>query len=129
MVEKIMFKEVQIPQSDKLDKNAPLRRWFQGEHAELILWESGDGEILRFRLVSRGLNPEETVTWGEDTGIHHGHIEPGTGAEVTGATPRWVNDFSLPAPQFVSYFQEERKSLPEEIGELVIGKLNCLKGR
>ena len=67
-----------------------VRRWFEGLHLDLIVWETPSGEMLRFRLVTRLLGNEiEGFYWDQKEGLRHGHL-PESHSESDWEALEWV---------------------------------------
>lgn len=96
-----------------------IRRWFEGLHLDLILWESNTGEMLKFRLLSRLLGDEiEGLAWTKKEGLRHGHL-PVSHSERDWENLSWVNEDRKPSPQFIAAWQKEGASLPPIIYNFV----------
>jgi hypothetical protein len=111
-----MMREIEIPQSEH---GNPVRRWFQGDHVEMVIWENPDGDILKIRVTSRGKHPEETLTWVSSLGhICHEHFEENP------SRSNWVSDSITGSYELFNYFKNEASTLPEMIRSFVLDKLN-----
>lgn len=63
----MVMSEIRIAPSE----HPVIRRWFEGDHLDLIIWETPFGDILRFRLLSRLLGKEiEGIYWDKTEGLH-----------------------------------------------------------
>jgi hypothetical protein len=89
-----------------------IRRWFEGEHLDLIIWETLAGDIMRWRLVTRELNDEvEGFYWTPKEGLKHGHL-PAAHNESDWAALKWVSEYRRPSKEFLRAWQQEGVSLP-----------------
>ena len=89
-----------------------LRRWFEGEHLDLLLWESEAGEILKFRLLGRQLGDEiEGYSWDKNEGLRHGHFAASNFKDYSSSV-KWQIDSQNPHPEFINAWKTESSSLP-----------------
>ncbi|MEY4617779.1 MAG: hypothetical protein RJB66_2739 [Pseudomonadota bacterium] len=96
-----------------------VRRWFEGEHLDLIVWETHFGDMLRFRLLARALGDEtEGLYWDKKVGLRHGHL-PSSLTEKDWETLGWVNENRAPSEAFLSAWRKEGASLPPLIFRFV----------
>lgn len=89
-----------------------IRRWFEGENLDLIVWETLAGEISRFRLLSRLITDEvEGFYWCKKDGLRHGHL-PLSHGESDWASLQWVSESRPPSKEFLQAWNNEGPSLP-----------------
>lgn len=103
-------------------EHAILRRWFEGDHLDLIIWENYSGEILRFRLMSRLLDEDEVegFFWSREGGLRHGHL-PSSHGEGDWAQLSWVNENRPPRSSFIHAWRQEGPSLPPMVYAFIEG--------
>lgn len=104
----MVMSEIRIAPSE----HPVVRRWFEGTHLDLIVWETPAGEMLRFRLLSRQIGDEvEGFYWDKQEGLRHGHL-PSTASEIDWAGLGWVSELRGPSIEFVQAWRSEGPTLP-----------------
>lgn len=89
-----------------------IRRWFEGEHLDLIVWENLSGELLRFRLLSRLIGSEiEGFYWCRKDGLRHGHL-PENHNENDWNNLHWVCESRPAGKEFLRAWKMEGPTLP-----------------
>jgi hypothetical protein len=102
----------------------PRRRWFHSEHADLIVWYTGNESIKGFQLCYDRLGNERALTWMQEKGFSHlkvddGEIEPLRAKR----TPILVADGVFDAKAVLERFLSMANNLPVEVATFVTNKL------
>jgi hypothetical protein len=92
-----------------------IRRWFEGDNLDLIVWENLDGDIVRFRLLSRPIAGEvEGFAWSSADTLRHGHLPEAHGEHDWGSL-QWVSESRPPSNKFIEAWTSEGSTLPSLI--------------
>ena len=102
----------------------PRRRWFSSRRCDLIVWYDTANKPAGFQFCYRKRNTEKALTWRAPSSFLHSGVDDGE--QRFGrykATPILVADGRFDGPTVVALFRDVSKEVPEDIAELVIGKL------
>jgi hypothetical protein len=107
----------------------PLRRWFQSDGEDLIMWVGADGAILGFQLCYDRLRAERALTWREGEGYSHMRVDDGEAiGKVRKSSPILLPDGAFDAQAMLAKFLEISAQLPAPIVDFVRGKIENYRG-
>src|SRR5271169_4068837 len=105
------------------------QRWFSDDYFDLIVWQGGDGNILRFELCYGKNKDEHAFVWNQEAG--HSHLKVDDGESVLGRykmSPIFIADGYFDSDNITAKFLEAGKDIDQKIAEFIYGKLkNCNK--
>ena len=112
--------------------NAPIRpvagdldrRWMSDEYFDLIVWYEPGQQIHGFQLCYDKQKHERALTWTHDRGFLHTVIDDGESAPTANRTPILTVEGVFPAQQVRREFVARSASLPAEIRELVLARID-----
>jgi hypothetical protein len=103
-----------------------LRRWFEGEHSELVVWYRPDAKTVEgFQILYRLQGRERALTWRAGGGFEHSQVESGTASPFKNLTPILLPNGSIPWPQVLAEFAEDSVALEPELRALVRERLEA----
>jgi hypothetical protein len=107
----------------------PLRRWFQSDSEDLVVWFGADGAILGFQLCYDRPHAERALTWREGEGYSHMRVDDGEAAgKVRKSSPILLPDGAFDVQAMLAKFAAISARLPAPIADFVRGKIdNCPK--
>ncbi|KAB2877458.1 hypothetical protein F9K33_16365 [bacterium] len=113
-----MFREIKkVAQK----KGEGIRRWFEDDYFDLIIWYNTDKTIRGFQLCYDRYGDEHALTWYSDLGYYHDKVHGGDGR--ANLTPVLVANGPFPGDSVLSEFTNSAYSLDKDIAQLVIDKL------
>ena len=112
--------------------NAPLtpvagdldRRWISDEYFDLIVWYEPDQQIHGFQLCYDKQAHECALTWTRERGFLHTAIDDGESKPTANRTPILTIQGVFPAQQVRGEFVARSESLPVEICQLVLARID-----
>ena len=103
-----------------------LRRWFEGEHYELVVWYQPDAVTIDgFQIIYYHEQKERALTWRAAEGFRHGRVDDGTGSPLKNLTPIVLPNGSIPWPLVRREFDENCAALEPGLREFVRARLEA----
>ena len=113
----------EIKTSKNKDKDF-LKRWFNDEIMDLIVWIDEKGSIAKFQLCYDKNFSEHALTWNKSAGFQHNKVDDGEGrAGKHKGSPILVPDGQFDTNIIADKFRNNSKSIDNEICEFVYEKL------
>jgi len=105
------------------DGNHGMRRWFQDEYFDLYLWQDASGASIGFQLCYDRTGKEGAVTWDEQRGFGHDHVDDGEQGRLVGMTPILRRDGAAPYFRIYNRFLAASTECPREVRDFVVARL------
>ena len=102
-----------------------LRRWFEGNLFELVVWYGADRTVEGFQILYRRNLAERALTWREGEGFAHSRVDNGTESPLKNLTPILLPNGSVPWPEVLREFDESSGSLEPELRAFVRQRLEA----
>lgn len=103
----------------------PRRRWFASKRCDLLVWYGQPTQPTGFQFCYTIGSEEKALTWKAPKTFSHLGVDDGEGRPYRyKCTPLLVADGTFDGPFVTELFQKEAQHLPEDITELVLGKLS-----
>jgi len=103
-----------------------LRRWFEGEHSELVVWYQPDAKTVEgFQILYQLQGRERALTWREGEGFEHSQVESDSGSPFKNLTPILLPNGTIPWPQVLAEFAEDSAALEPELRDFVRRRLEA----
>jgi len=100
-----------------------VRRWFEDEWCDLIVWMSPDGSVDGFQLCYDKPGIEHAVTWRRSTGAAHHRVDTGEPSPKHNLTPILLDDGAFPAGRVIGEFTARSGRIEEPVRSLVLERL------
>ncbi len=100
-----------------------LRRWFEGNLYELVVWYRPDRTVEGFQILYRLNIAERALTWRVDAGFRHSRVDDGTGSPFKNLSPLLLPNGEIPWPQVLRDFDASSGSLEPELRGFVRQRL------
>ncbi|PYN13023.1 MAG: hypothetical protein DME05_19975 [Candidatus Rokuibacteriota bacterium] len=94
------------------------------DYFDLIVWYEPNGRLLGFQLCYDKPRRERALTWTLIGGFVHSRIDSGEQKPTADRTPILMPDGSFPAEIVRREFLVRAAALPDEIGGLVLSKID-----
>jgi hypothetical protein len=102
-----------------------LRRWFEGNLYELVVWYRPDGTVEGFQILYRLKLAERALTWREGEGFNHSRVDHGTGSPLKNPSPILLPNGNIPWSQVLSDFDGNSGSLEPALRAFVRSRLEA----
>lgn len=102
-----------------------LRRWFEGNLFELVVWYRPDRTVEGFQILYRHKGRERALTWREGGGFSHSRVDNGTESPLKNLTPILLPNGSIPWPDVLREFDESSGTLEPDLRALVRQRLEA----
>jgi hypothetical protein len=99
------------------------RRWISDDYFDLIVWYNRKDVVHGFQLCYGKPQWERALTWMSHRGFSHTEVESGEELPTANRTPILVPDRSFPANKVRLEFQRRSAGLPNDLRDLVLGKI------
>lgn len=117
--------------SVKQHEGEPLRRWFEDDFFDLIVWyadgdsrnDDGNRNIYGFQLCYDKKGRERAVTWLETTGYSHEIIDSGQTSAWDVRSPVLSGAAAFPREHVIECFTERSAEIETHIARCVLQKL------
>lgn len=107
----------------------PIRRWFQDEYFDLIVWFTEDGKADGFQLCYDKKGKERSFTWKSSGTYCHDRIDDGESRPFRHkSAPIVVQDGLFDATDIGNRFLKASEQLPPELSSLVREAIGNYKG-
>ena len=100
------------------------RRWMSDDYFDLIVWYEPNGRLLGFQLCYDKPRRERALTWTLIGGFVYSRIDSGEQKPTADRTPILMPDGPFPAEIVRREFLVRAAALPDEIGGLVLSKID-----
>ncbi len=111
----------------KQEGGANLRRWFEGDGLELIVWYDRARAPEGFQLCYQADDQKErAITWRPGQGFSHALVKSGDSRPDKNMTPILVEDGAVPWDLVATRFAQQSAGLEPAVRDYV---LKALKGR
>jgi hypothetical protein len=107
----------------------PRRRWFTSNQFDLIVWLGDEGGFAGFELCYDRQHRERALVWRPASGFSHMAIDDGEARPGKHkATPVLVADGLFDVARVRADFARESTSLPKELADYVLARLDLYPG-
>ena len=101
------------------------RRWISDDYFDLVLWYEADREqVYGFQLCYGKPLDERALTWICERGFTHQAIDSGEASPMSNRTPVLTAGSTFPAEQVRAEFEARSASLPEELRQFILSKID-----
>jgi hypothetical protein len=102
------------------------RRWFEGEHSELVVWYRPDAQTVEgFQILYRLQGHERALTWREGEGFDHSQVDSGSASPFKNLTPILLPNGAIPWAQVRADFATDSAALEPELRDFVRQRLEA----
>ena len=115
-----MFSEIR---NVRQERGAGLRRWFESDGLDLVVWREKGGQLTGFQLCYDFGRGEHTLTWRPEKGFAHSAVDEGDASPLKNLTPVLVPDGAVPWAELTAQFAQRSASLEPELQQLISARL------
>jgi hypothetical protein len=107
----------------KQEPAAGMRRWFESDGLDLVVWFDDAGAIAGFQICYDFGRGEHALTWRRNEGCFHHAIDAGDSSPLKNETPILVPDGAVPWTELREAFRDRSPTLDPALRQLVSEKL------
>ena len=115
-----MFTEIR---NVRQERGAGLRRWFESDGLDLVVWQDAAGGLAGFQLCYQSGEIERALTWRPGVGFAHSAVDEGDASPLKNLTPVLTPDGAVPWADIAAQFAERSGSLEPELQQLISARL------
>jgi hypothetical protein len=102
-----------------------LRRWFEDNLYELVVWYRPEGSVLGFQIHYHLKQSERALTWREGEGFTHSRVDSGTGSPLKNLVPILLPNGSIRWGEVLREFDESSATLEPDLRSFVRQRLEA----
>lgn len=111
-------------------KGEPLRRWFEDEYFDLLVWQLETGEIVGFQLSYDKSCDQHALTWQKQKGYIHNKVDDGESRPGRfKASPILLADGIFQNDKIAERFKRNSQEIDAAVASFVYNKLKAYKQR
>ena len=116
-----MLVELNINQNEKNKKKC----WFQDEYFDLFIWfDINNGEMINFQLCYDRLKRERVMSWDDEKGFNHYHVDDGEGSPHKNMSPVFIQNGRFAYSEAMPKFVKSSRQIDKKISRFIIEKLD-----
>jgi hypothetical protein len=102
-----------------------LRRWFQDNLYNLVVWYRPDGSLDGFQIHYHSGQEQRALTWRGGGGFTHSLVDNGSGSPMKNLAPILLPNGGIPWPEVLSEFDGSSATLEPDLRALIRQRLEA----